>query len=333
VAAHNAENEIRLFLESLRSSKNKDFEVCVCDDHSDDGTAAAVRGYDNEFDIRLEINDSNRGVTYTRNRAARMAKGALLLFMDADIFVAPDTIDRLCARLEESGADVVEGIYSPVALDGGLFSRYYALFAHHSFLVSDVPVEYNVFNAWCALMRREVWDKTGGHAVVEKGVEVENEAMGRRIAARGFKLLLDPAIAVDHHWGGHRKLVFIFTKRIYWWVKVFFAAGWKFESSMTTPGYGLATLCLPAALAFSVPALYRPAFWAPAVLLAACFLAGYAPFYNFARRRRGTTYVPLAVGLSAYFALFAAVSAAYSGVEELIKRAVLGRYTLSPEIF
>src|SRR3990172_10392860 len=94
VAAYNAEKEIRLFLESLRASKRKDFEVCVCDDHSGDGTAAAVRSYAKELAIRLEVNDANRGVTYARNRAARMAKGSLLLFMDADIFIQPDTIGR-----------------------------------------------------------------------------------------------------------------------------------------------------------------------------------------------------------------------------------------------
>ncbi|MFH2202704.1 MAG: glycosyltransferase family 2 protein [Elusimicrobiota bacterium] len=328
VAAHNAEHELKVFLESLCASAYQDFEVCVCDDASTDGSAAVLKSFQNRLDLRLTRNDANRGVTQARNKAAELARAPLLLFMDADIRVPPDTIAKLLTRLESSGADVVEGIYSPTALDDNFFSRYYALFVHHSFLISDRPVEYNVFNAWCALCRRQVWQRTGGHNVIEKGVEIENEAMGRRIVANGFKLLLDPAVAVDHHWGGRRKLLFIFTHRIYWWVKIFFAAGWKFETSLTTPSYGLATLCLPGALLFPFPRLRFAA-----ALFAAGFLAGYAPFYAFACKRRGAAYLLPAVILSACFALCAAVSAAYSAAEELLKRVFTGAYTLDPAIF
>ncbi len=333
VATHNMGRELAVFLESLRSSTRGDFEVCVCDDASDDGTAEVISSFKNILDIRRTANETNRGVTFSRNAAAAMARSPLLLFMDADIRVRADTIEKLVESLESRGADVVEGIYSAVALDDDFFSRYYALFVHHSFRIGDQPVEYNVFNAWCALVKKEVWEKTGGHGIVARGVEVENETLGRRIVANGFTLLLDPSIAVDHHWGGHRKLIFIFTNRVYWWVKVFFSSGCKFESSLTTPGYGFATLCLPGALASALLAPYHPAFWPAAAVLLAGFFAGYGSFYSFARKERGLAYCAVALGLSMYFGLFAAFSAIYSGFEEVIKRTFSGAYTLDPEMF
>lgn len=328
LATYNVERPVRALLDSLAASGPAGLEVCVCDDASRDKTVEVLRSYGDRFPIRLVVNPVNRGVAFSRNRALALAGGERLLFVDPDVRLPPDTIPRLLGRMAETRADVVEGVYSPVALDDDPFSRYYALFVHHSFLVSREPVPYNVFNAWCALCRREVMESVGGHAAIPKGVEVENETLGRAIVARGFTLLLDPSIVVDHHWGGHRKLVFIFTTRVYWWVKLFFVCGRRFESALTTRGYALATLCAPCAVLAALLCLAAPGLWPAAAALAAGFLAGYAPFYAFALRRRGLPYMALCVPLSAYFALYAGAAALYSALEELWRRAVLGRFTL-----
>lgn len=333
IAAYNAEQELGLLLESLCASEYTDFEVCIRDDGSTDRTGDTIRAFDERLCIRSSTARSNAGVTNARNEAAQLARGPLLLFLDADVRVYPDTIGRLKERLETMAADVVVGIYSDVALDDAPLSRYYALFVHHSFLIAEEPVAYNVFNAWCALCRREAWEETGGHVVVPKGVEVENETTGRRMAARGFKLLLDPSIAVDHHWGGHRKMRFIFLHRVYWWVKIFFATGFQFESSLTTRGYGMATLCAPGVVLSALLGVAFPPIWAATPWLLAGFLWGYMPFYAFTRRRRGLAYTLGAAGLSLYFALYAAASAALSASEEVLRRVFTGRYTLDPTLF
>jgi glycosyltransferase involved in cell wall biosynthesis len=334
VAAYRAEREIRIFLESLCASSDSDFEVCICDDASPDRTLETIRSFEGRLRLKITKNNENRGVTYSRNRALELAEAPLLLFMDADIRVPPDAIGKLRATLEAHKADVVEGVYSPVALDGGLFSDYYAAFVHHSFLISETPVEYNVFNAWLALCRRRVMKTLGGHAVVEKGVEVENETLGRRIVAGGFKLMLDPSVAADHHWGGHRKLVFIFTKRVYWWVKIFFATGLKFEDSLTTPSYGAATLCVPAALLSSALAATLHPYWgAAAAAFFLGYLRGYGPFLRWASSARGLPFAAGALVLSQYFALFASASAVYSGLEEVVRIALLRSPTLDPAGF
>ena len=332
-AAYNVQKEIGLLLESLWNSEFKDFEVCICDDQSQDDTLKVIRSYAGRLDIRLTVNEVNRGVTYSRNQASRLAQSPLLLFLDADVRIYPDTMTRLLETQERTQADVVEGIYSPVALDGGVFSRYYALFVHHSFLISQQPVEYNVFNGWCALCRREVIAQTGGHEVIEKGMEIENEALGRRIVASGFTLLLDPSVFVDHHWGGYRKLVFIFTRRVYWWVKIFFSTGCHFEAALTTPSYALSTLCIPLAVVAGALAGRNPIGWTISVLFLLFFLAGYGPFYKFVLKRQGVAYSCLAALLSMYFAFLAVGSAAYSGIEEIVKKILLGNFTLDPELF
>jgi len=332
-AAYNSEKEIAVLFDSLIHSTERDFEVCLCDDGSTDGTLQKIESYRGRLDLRVIRNKTNLGVAAARNQALALARAPLLLFLDADVRLYPDTISCLRRGLNETGADVFEGIYSPVALDGGLISAYYAAFAHHSFLISDHPVAYNVFNAWCALCRREAMDAVGGHAVTPKGVEVENEALGRKLVARGFKIMIDPSIAVDHHWGGTSKVFFIFTRRVYWWVKTFFADGRRFELCLTTPSYGLGTAAFPAAAVLLAASVFNHWLIAPAVFLAAAFAFAYVPFYRFALRYKGPLFGLACLILSAAFSFVITASAAYSSAEELLSLAVKGRPSLDPAIF
>ncbi len=324
----NARGPLRVLLESLRISTFTDFDVCLCDDGSSDGGLDEALSFAGHLDVKWVVHEKNLGVTSARNSALALAGSPLLLFLDADVRVPPDVIGRLIEARDRTRADVIGGIYSDTALDAGFWSGYYALFAHHSFLVADAPVPYNVFNGWCTLCRREVMDVLKGHRPTAKGVEIENEALGRRIVARGYRLLLDPSAAVDHHWGGPRKILFIFTSRVYWWVKIFFATGGRFEKALTTRGYAAGTLAASAALAFAfagLPVLSAAAF--------AAFLLAYGPFLAFAWRRRGPLYAALSVPASAGLAVVASASACYSAAEEIALRLARGRGTLSPEEF
>jgi len=320
-AAYNAASGVAGLLESLSRSGYRDFELCCCDDGSTDGTAEVLERFAGPFPVRLARHEVNRGVTAARNSALALARSPLLVFLDADVVVEPDTLSRLLDALERSKADVVCGVYAPKPLGGGLSARYYASFAHHSFLGAGGA--YNVFNAWCAIARREVFDRLGGLRVVAQGVEIENETLGRRIVAAGYLLVLDPSIAVAHAPRDLRKLRLIFTSRVYWWVKVFFAGGRRFETALTTPSYAAGTVCAPAALAL---ALLSPlgAPWAAAALAAAAvFLGAYGPFLAFAWRTEGAGFAALCAALSFCWALPASACAAFSGTEELA-RLVLG---------
>ena len=64
-----------------------DVEVIVVDEASCDGTAAAVT--ERHPWVRLEVGEKPMGPSAARNRAARLARGRLLLFLDADGEVAP----------------------------------------------------------------------------------------------------------------------------------------------------------------------------------------------------------------------------------------------------
>jgi len=269
-------------------------------------------------------------VTAARNAAFQLATADLLLFVDDDVRLPSHAVERLTETMRSRKADVVCGIYSDRAADPGFFSSFYALFIHYTMRLGPEPIEYNVFNAWCALARREVLEQLGGHKEVPQGVEVENESLGRRITAAGFRLLLDGGVACDHHWGGHGKVLFIFTRRVYWWVKIFFADGFRFEKSLTTPGYGSASLAAPGVLVSAALIGQHRAWAAAAGLCAAVFLMGYGPYLIFAVRRRGFGAAAVGAALSFYFSMYAAASAVLSATEEILRWPFRRRWTLDP---
>lgn len=327
-ASYNVARELPILFDSLLASTVQVDEVCICDDCSQDDTLEVIASYSDRLNIRVEQNPVNRGVTRTRTAAFNLATGTHILMLDPDVRLYEDTIERLVALMKERNADVVTGGYTDVALDDDRWSRFYALWAHHTFQVAEKPFEYNVFNAWLALCRREVIETVGGFGDIDQGVEIENELMGRKVVGAGFRLLLDPSNCVDHHWGGYEKLRYIYTQRVYWWVKTYFADGLEFEDAMTTSSYGFASLALPAGVA-TLPLAALP--WGavvPASLIAG-FLAGYSPFFRFAAERRGVPYAAACVLTSGYFSFFVAKSAVRSALEEVGRKALRGDFTLS----
>src|SRR5664279_431944 len=81
-------------LQSLEQFGRMVYECIVVDDASTDGSAsAAIR-----TGVRLLSAGQRRGPAYARNLGASVASGDLLLFLDADVCVQPDTVERITTR-------------------------------------------------------------------------------------------------------------------------------------------------------------------------------------------------------------------------------------------
>jgi len=89
---------------------DKPCEVIVVDDGSDDQTADRVRELQHANScLRLVQQPRNQGKGRAVQRGMLCAKGRYLLFTDADGATPIQEADRLLARLEHSGADIVIG--------------------------------------------------------------------------------------------------------------------------------------------------------------------------------------------------------------------------------
>ena len=108
VPLYNKGKTIRRCLASVLQQTNKNFEIIVVDDGSEDQGPDIVRGFQ-DTRIRL-VRQKNSGVSSARNRGIKEADNHWISFLDADDEWVPETLDYLSGALEQyPQADVAFG--------------------------------------------------------------------------------------------------------------------------------------------------------------------------------------------------------------------------------
>lgn len=107
IPVYNAEKYLRRCLDSALSQTYQDMEIIVINDGSIDASLAICREYENA-DRRFRVIDKeNTGVSDSRNRAIREARGTYLQFLDSDDWLTPDATESFVDAAKKYDADLV----------------------------------------------------------------------------------------------------------------------------------------------------------------------------------------------------------------------------------
>jgi len=102
MTAHNRERYIGEALSSVLSSTFEDFEVVVVDDRSTDSTLEIARGFTaRDPRVRVHRNDRNLGDYANRSRAAELARGRYLKYVDSDDILYPHGLAVMVEVMEQ----------------------------------------------------------------------------------------------------------------------------------------------------------------------------------------------------------------------------------------
>lgn len=160
IPARNAATTIGAQLDALcRQSYDGWWEVIVVDNGSHDSTVAVVNLWRARLpNLRVIDASRARGPGYARNLGARVSRGDLLLFCDADDIVDDDWVTALTKGLEDHSA--VGGRIDRLALNDS------TLLAWRPFRPADsLPDHFDFLpfaqGANCGV-RKEVWSRLGG---------------------------------------------------------------------------------------------------------------------------------------------------------------------------
>jgi glycosyltransferase involved in cell wall biosynthesis len=95
IASFNKERFISETISSVIDQSFQNWELLIVDDCSTDQTISVIRSFfEKDKRIKLFVNAKNSGANYSRNLGIREAKGAYLIFLDADDLLASDCLAK-----------------------------------------------------------------------------------------------------------------------------------------------------------------------------------------------------------------------------------------------
>jgi len=184
-------------LAALRASDMPEgsWELLVVDDASTDATALIAAEY---ADTVVRLPGQPRGPAYARNRGVEMARGEIIVFIDADVCVHPDTLRRFSAIFaHEPNVSAVFGAYDTSPEAPQLVSQYRNLLHHYVHWQSAGEAE--TFWGGCGAIRRQVFLDAGRYDEWSyPRPQIEDVELGHRVRRLGYRIVLRPEIQCTH---------------------------------------------------------------------------------------------------------------------------------------
>ncbi|MCZ7583021.1 MAG: glycosyltransferase [Deltaproteobacteria bacterium] len=191
----NARETLGAALHALAQNEGADFEIICVDDRSDDDSAEIALRYAREA-IHIGLLKRS-GAAVARNTGAAAATGDVLVFIDADVLVLPDTLRRLAEALRPDAAlSACFGSYTALPSPTN-FASVYKNLVHH-FTHQTAAPSAHTFWAGCGAIRAEIFREIGGFDESYEASSVEDIELGYRLTRAGYAVVLRKDVQVRH---------------------------------------------------------------------------------------------------------------------------------------
>jgi glycosyltransferase involved in cell wall biosynthesis len=195
VPVYNGSKFIARCLDALLSNDRSSFEIIVVNDGSTDDSEQICKSKG----VRVIQSERPRsGPAAARNLASKDAAGDVLLFVDADVVVEPDTISKIASQFEKHPElSALFGSYDNAPAEQNFLSQYKNL--QHHYVHQNSNPEASTFWAGLGAIRADVFRSVGGFDVEQYAVpSIEDIELGVRLRQAGHRILLDRNIQAKH---------------------------------------------------------------------------------------------------------------------------------------
>jgi len=195
----NGGSDFERCLRRLRDSSWTDFELIVVDDGSTDDSGLLAAG-SGAIVLRHE---RPLGPAAARNLGAERAAGDLIFFLDADVAVHPETIQRGMDRfIDDPDLTALFGSYDDQPTASGVVSRFRNLLHHYVHQQGDFERDVrpaHTFWTGCGMIRRQDFLEFGGFDPrLYPRPAIEDIELGYRLTRAGRRILLARDVQATH---------------------------------------------------------------------------------------------------------------------------------------
>lgn len=186
IPVYNSEKYIERCIESVLNQTFQDFELIVINDGSKDDSQEILEGYKEKYANKIMlINQENRGVSKTRNKAIQIANGEYIMFIDNDDYIDNDYIETHIQKIEEANADIVMSGYRRVNIDKKVLFKQKLLNTNWS--------KYIVLAPWAKIYKREF--------LLKNNIEFLDYAIGEDVYFNLVAFAKEPKIEIIDYIG------------------------------------------------------------------------------------------------------------------------------------
>jgi len=188
----NSEAVLRRCLEAIYASNVLPYEVIAVNDHAEDASVCIAES----FPCKLLNNIDNYGVSSARNLGAEKASGDIILFVDSDIMLKKDSIEKLLFCYNSFDIDGAVGVLSGDIEFSGFCSQYKNLWMRYTYL--RLQGTFPPFYSSVASIKKTVFEKTEGFLEKYRKPDIEDTDFGNHLFECGCVVRLCPEVEVVH---------------------------------------------------------------------------------------------------------------------------------------
>jgi GT2 family glycosyltransferase len=189
-------------------SQYPNFEIIIVDNNSSDGTREYLTEISSKHkNIKLILNDDNRGFAAANNQAIKMAEGDYIILLNNDTVVTSGWITRLLRYLDDKSIGMVGPVtnmcgneakisvsYDTRTLEGfeEFISEYFRRHPDQEYF------EIDMLGMFCVAMRRETIDEIG---LLDERFGIgtfEDTDYSHRVKLEGYKIICAKNIFIHH---------------------------------------------------------------------------------------------------------------------------------------
>lgn len=312
IPVYNGAHTLPACLEALLRASGPALEVIVVDDGSEDASAEIAQ----KFPVQLVKLEQNCGGFTARNEGASLARSQILVFVDADVAIHSDVLERISQFFGASPEySAIIGSYDAQPAARTIVSQYRNLL--HHFVHQCGGSEAETFWTGLGAVRRSVFESVDGF---RQGRELlQDVEFGLRLHDAGHQIALDRDLMGTHlkKWTLFNMVRTDIFDRALPWTRIALERGrltrqlnTSYAQRLSVASACFAILCLAVSLVYP---------WAIAVTMAFFLLSILvnAPLFQFFMATRGFAFAAAAIPLHVLHQLSAATGFALGSFEAL----------------